>query len=71
MRLQEAKAYLKAGIEHARNHHDWTALRNSVWRLSQALHELGRAEEILGRSAKGVHADVADLDVLVAQMAKP
>ena len=69
--LQEARAYLDASIESARRgHNDWHALRNSVWRLSQGLAEIQKAERQLGRKGTGVQADVRDLDELVKEMGK-
>jgi hypothetical protein len=69
--LQEARAYLDAGIVLARrSHNDWQALRNSVWRVSQALAEIQKAERQLGRKGTGVQADVRDLDDLLKEMGK-
>lgn len=69
--LEEAHAYLGAAVESARrSHNDWQALRTSVWRVSQALAEIQKAERQLGRKGTGVHADVRDLDELVKEMGK-
>jgi hypothetical protein len=71
MTLQEARAYLGAAIESLRhNRNDWQSLRNSVWRLSQALDSIQKAERLLGRKGTGVQADVRDLDELVREMGK-
>jgi len=66
--LQEAHDYLGAAVESARRHGDWQTLRTSVWRVSQALAELRKALQLLGRKGDGIRDDVRDLDDLMRDM---
>jgi hypothetical protein len=66
MTLQEARAYLDAAVESVRRDRTYLdGLRNSVWRLSQALVEIEKAERQLGLKGAGVESDVRALDELV------